>query len=666
MAVGEPKQQLACIEEDAPECRYFSFSPPCLQRFARPAFFVFIGCMFFFMDGFVVGMFQGVLTTIEHRYQLNVTQLSMIVGAYCIGGVIGITCLILFLSRPDTNRARVMGICCLLNGLAICSQTIPQFIQSPYVPGGFETSNNSANAYQEVEMVCRGEQVDEKLCTEDQVAENVSPNQVAFYVLFFGSMLEGVFFTIVFTLVETYIADSTTPGKTAFYMGILGAVGGLSPVAGIFVTAAFLGLWVDFYRVPSSAVPVSPNDHEWVGAWWLGFAMSALLSLLPVVPFFGFPSVMRNSQGTEAVNGDGYQQIQKVVQASKRDTFKDSLVTFWRVLKNRDCMLTCLSQACAILILYGYGTFVPKYLEVQFEMATQLADILTGCLLAPAYAIGYVLAGSLVKRFNIQYQGLVSLSCVALALGVIGFTVILFSGCQNENLAGVFTPYVGQSHLDLKASCNSDCACSLSVYSPVCDGQGITYFSACHAGCRVVTEQEYGDCSCLTTGPTNTAMDLNANGTSVTVEEACDNHCTLGALYLVVLTVVLMLAQFAQLMRLNVVIRCVSPEDRPVALGVYNATALLASAPASYVFGAIIDSACMVWQQTCYGQGACLLYDKVWYRFSYNGLALGVGILCLGSMLIVWKFPSYTDKKVNNNVKEEEYASEEKSLTGPI
>ncbi|XP_038054268.1 solute carrier organic anion transporter family member 2A1-like [Patiria miniata] len=659
MVVEEPKHNLTTKGEDAPECRYFSLRPPCLQRFARPAFFVVVASMFYFADTFVVGVIQGTVTTTEHRYQFSLSQVGLLLSAFCVGGVIGNVCLILFFSKPDTNRPRLLGICSLMSGLAVATETIPQFIQDPYVPEGFETGNDTANAFQQIKMLCMGEQTEAEHCTDDQMAENVSPNLVAFYIMLLSTLLQGACVMIIAPTVQTYISENTTPRSTAFYIGVWGAVSGLSPVAGIFVAAASLGLWVDFYRIPSSALPVSPSDRAWVGAWWLGYLLAAVLYMLPALPFFGFPKLMRHSRtyvdGRELVNGDeGDRENESRTQFPKRKTLRGTLLTLWKVLKNRDCMLTCLSQAGAVLIVYGYGLFVPKYLEVQFEVETRLADLLTGCLLAPAYAIGYMLAGSLVKRFNIQYRGLVSLSCVALALCVAGFTANLFIGCSNRNVAGVFTPNKGQSHLDLRAPCNSDCACSLSVYSPVCDGHGTTYFSACHAGCKLVTEQEYGDCSCSAAGPTNTTMDPHTSGTLLTVEGACDSHCMSSALYLAVLTTVFLLAQFAQLMRLNVVIRCVSSEDRPVALGILNVAGLIATLPASYVFGALIDSACVVWQQTCYGQGACLLYDTVWYRFTFNGVALGVGILCLGSMLIVWKFPSYTDKETYAVVKEED------------
>ena len=38
---------------------------------------------------------------------------------------------------------------------------------------------------------------------------------------------------------------------------------------------------------------------------------------------------------------------------------------------------------------------------------------------------------------------------------------------------------------NLTSDCNSDCVCENSVYSPVCGGNSVTYFSACHAGCRL-------------------------------------------------------------------------------------------------------------------------------------------------------------------------------------
>ena len=48
---------------------------------------------------------------------------------------------------------------------------------------------------------------------------------------------------------------------------------------------------------------------------------------------------------------------------------------------------------------------------------------------------------------------------------------------------------------NLTSPCNSDCTCINNVFSPVCGHNSITYFSACHAGCRI-SANGTGEVSC--------------------------------------------------------------------------------------------------------------------------------------------------------------------------
>ena len=43
---------------------------------------------------------------------------------------------------------------------------------------------------------------------------------------------------------------------------------------------------------------------------------------------------------------------------------------------------------------------------------------------------------------------------------------------------------------DVVHSCNQDCGCSTRYFEPVCTGDNIQYFSACHAGCTNVSTDE--------------------------------------------------------------------------------------------------------------------------------------------------------------------------------
>ena len=47
----------------------------------------------------------------------------------------------------------------------------------------------------------------------------------------------------------------------------------------------------------------------------------------------------------------------------------------------------------------------------------------------------------------------------------------------------------------------------------------------------------------------------------------------------------------------------------------------------------------MVWQESCDGVGACLLYDRDYYRLSYNGLALAVATFSALVMFVVMFWP---------------------------
>ena len=36
----------------------------------------------------------------------------------------------------------------------------------------------------------------------------------------------------------------------------------------------------------------TPSSPEWVGAWWIGFVISAVISLLVGIPLLTFPSIL--------------------------------------------------------------------------------------------------------------------------------------------------------------------------------------------------------------------------------------------------------------------------------------------------------------------------------------------------------------------------------------
>ena len=99
----------------------------------------------------------------------------------------------------------------------------------------------------------------------------------------------------------------------------------MSPVAGILMTAVFLGVWVDFYRTDHD-LSITPDDSFWVGAWWLGYLITVLLYVLPGITLFGFPrdlgaaSRKKNDGNFELVNG--HEEETGVLTLLKKDGLK--------------------------------------------------------------------------------------------------------------------------------------------------------------------------------------------------------------------------------------------------------------------------------------------------------------------------------------------------------
>ncbi len=65
----------------------------------------------------------------------------------------------------------------------------------------------------------------------------------------------------------------------------------LGTVIGFLMAGAFLGIFVH----PSADVQITPKNREsWIGAWWLGFAVFAVFSLVVGIFMLGFPARVKS------------------------------------------------------------------------------------------------------------------------------------------------------------------------------------------------------------------------------------------------------------------------------------------------------------------------------------------------------------------------------------
>lgn len=151
----------------------------------------------------------------------------------------------------------------------------------------------------------------------------------------------------------------------------------------------------------------------------------------------------------------------------------------------------------------GFHTFQGRIMEVQFNRSSHAGTIFTGPISRIGMIGGLLLSGYVITKYEPPANYLflwnvlwgftaVSIRFLYTQIGCDGGNVLLVNG-------SIF-------------SCNSNCSCDDTSYSPVCDrSTNITFFSACHGGCQTFDENVgiYRDCICASRMKFPQSVDVN-------------------------------------------------------------------------------------------------------------------------------------------------------------
>ena len=203
-----------------PQCGYSWWKPACLRRLARPPVFLLVMCLFVGSDGLNVGIVTGTITSIEARFQFTLTELGSMQTSFCVGGIVGLILSMYFGGRAGSNRPRLLGICGIFCGLGMASQSLPQFVQGPYVPVSFSTfASNLTNDTNTSMLTCSSATTGEACDAGGPSVQSVPFYRTAYWIFVFGAVLQGMSVFGVYPIGLAYIADCTSQGTTSLYIG---------------------------------------------------------------------------------------------------------------------------------------------------------------------------------------------------------------------------------------------------------------------------------------------------------------------------------------------------------------------------------------------------------------------------------------------------------------
>ncbi|KAG8513820.1 Solute carrier organic anion transporter family member 1B3 [Galemys pyrenaicus] len=487
--------------------------------------------------------------------------------------------------------------------------------------------------------------------------EKLSGSYMWVFVLL-GNMLRGIGETPIVPLGISYMDDFAEDGQSSLYLGILNAVGMIGPIFGFVLGYQSSKMYVDIGYVDLSTIKITPKDSRWVGAWWLSFLVSGLVSIVSSIPFFFLPKSLdkpkRKGERESSVYLHALKTNKETSQMAKIDNHGKNITGLLRSLKSILSNPLYVFVLCATLLHFnsfiGAISYNFKYLEQQYDHSASDANILLGVILLPSFAAGLLLGGYIIKRFKFTLIQIAKFSFSAYLITFLLTSVNLMLVCESKPVAGLTVTYDGNNpvatHKNIPLShCNSDCNCDASQWEPVCGNNGITYLSPCLAGCKSSSGNKkpivFYNCSCME----ETGFQNRSNLVHLGICPRDDRCMRKFYIYAAVQTLANFFNSLGSTPTIMLVFRNVHPELKSLAVGFHALIMrVLGGIPAPIYFGVLIDRACMKWSIGSSGkQGSCRIYDSTLYGYTFIGL-----ILCLKFMALVFYVVLITVMKKKN------------------
>ncbi|XP_051471124.1 solute carrier organic anion transporter family member 1C1 isoform X2 [Apus apus] len=617
---------------------------------------IFVGALSFvyFAKALAGSYLKSTITQIERRFDIPSSLVGVIDGSFEIGNLLIIILVSYFGAK--LHRPRIIGAGCLIMSAGTFLIAMPQFFMGRY---RYETFPSTINSTVSISPCLQGKSQTPLSTLEKSQAkinagcEKEAGSSMWIYVLL-GNLLRGIGETPIQPLGITYIDDYAIGENAALYIGCVQTVAIIGPIFGFLLGSLCAKLYVDIGFVDLDSVTITHKDVQWVGAWWLGYLIAGVISILAGIPFWFLPKHLPKPEGrkdsstsseqSKFITEDNKEQHKSYQHMKIAEMAKDFLPSLKNLFGNPVYLLYLCASIIQFNSLIGMVTYKPKYIEQQYGQTSSKSNFVIGLINIPAVAFGIFSGGLIMKKFRINVLGAAKLSLGSSFFGYLLLLSLFAMGCENSDVAGLTVSYHGTKRMTdyeqaLFSECNSGCSCSKNDWDPICGDNGVTYVSACLAGCQASNgsgkDTVFFNCSCV-----GTLESPSQSSSAVVGPCQKGNECPKMFLYFLVISVITSYTlSVGGTPGYILLLRCIKPHLKSFALGIYTlAIRVLAGIPAPVYFGVAIDTTCLKWgSKRCGGRGACRLYDSSALRYAYLGLTLVLGTVSIFfSVAVLW------------------------------
>ena len=177
-----------------------------------------------------------------------------------------------------------------------------------------------------------------------------------------------------------------------------------------------------------------------------------------------------------------------------------------RLLKNEILLLRTASSLLHILPIAGLYTFLPKYLESQFQLTASTASVISGLAGILVMGVGIFSSAIFMRKFKPSVRFVAGWIAATALLYTIGMVILMTLGCPMNSIVGLpSTRIQGRNEIDPGGIkpwhpndgahphelCSTACSCPKGDFAPICTSSGMNYISPCIAGCLKSSTANY-------------------------------------------------------------------------------------------------------------------------------------------------------------------------------